>query len=104
MKNERDMIDVALSTIVDHPSRVTLPARMVWLRGIALERQRAAERSLRITSALSAAGLLLFVVFGVFLALRFPLAPTAPIAGPAGAAGAVFILAFTALQLIRTPR
>lgn len=102
MKNSLDSIDVALSKIVDQPPHPRLSPRMIWLRGLALERQRAARRSLRLTRILSAATFLLVLVAGVFFV------PTSAITSvadqTAAAACAIFILGYTALQLIRSGR
>lgn len=102
MKNEVDVVDVALSTIIDPPQHPKLTPRMVWVRGLALERQRAARRALRITRLLSAATLLLVVVAVGFVATNSTL--TIVTNQMAAAVGAVFILGYTTLQLIRSPR
>ncbi|HEY0811459.1 MAG TPA: hypothetical protein VGD49_14920 [Longimicrobiales bacterium] len=102
MKNELEVIDAALSTIVDQPPRPKLSPRMIWLRGLALERQRAARRSLRITRLLSAATLMLVLVAGAVLASTSAITVVAD--HTAAAASAVFILGYTALQLMRSSR
>jgi hypothetical protein len=102
MENEFEMIDVAFSKIVDQPPPPKLSPRMIWLRGVALERQRAARRSLRITRLLSLATLLLVIVAGGVLVSTSSITIVAD--QMAGAACAVFILGYTALQLIRSPR
>lgn len=101
MKTDQDLIDVAFS-IGEAPPPVKLPPGMIWMRGIALARRRAAERTLRITRVLSAALLLLFLAAGAVFAWNAPI--TMVVDQAAGAACAVFILGFTALQLIRAPR
>ena len=102
MKNKLDQIDVALSAIGDHPPRPKLSPRMIWLRGMALERQRAARRSLRLTRALSALMFLLVVLAGVALAPTSAI--TSVVDQAAAAACAVVILGYTALQLLRSAR
>ena len=102
MKNEFEVIDVALSTIADQPPPPQLSPRMIWVRGLALERQRAARRSLRITRLLSTATLMLVVVAGAVFASTSTITIVAD--HTAAAACAVFILGYTALQLIRSPR
>jgi hypothetical protein len=95
MKNEFEVIDVALSKIVDQPPRPTLSPRMIWWRGVALERQRAARRSMRLTRLLSAATVLLVVLAGAALA---PAADMPLVADQmAAAACAIVILGYTAL-------
>jgi hypothetical protein len=100
--NELDVIDVALSSIVEQPPRPTLSPRMIWLRGLALERQGAARRSLRITRLLSVATLLLVFVAGAVFASNSSFTTVAD--QTAAAVCAVFILGYTALQLMRSPR
>ena len=102
MKNKPDTIDVALSAIVDQPQRPKLTPRMIWLRGVALERQHAARRSLLVMRLLSAATFLVVVVAGAVYASS---STTTIVADRmAAAACSVFILGYTALQLIRSPR
>ena len=101
MKNDSDMIDVALSSLVDEPQHPPLSPRTIWLRGVARERQRAARRSLLLTHLLSAATFVLVVVAGAVVASS---SSSAIIADQmAAAACSVFILGYTALQLIRSP-
>jgi len=95
MKNESEMIDVALSKIVDQPSHPKLSPRMIWLRGLAMERQRAARRSLQLTRLLSALTMLLVVAAGAIFASDTSF--TVPANQTMAAAGAVFILGYTAL-------
>jgi hypothetical protein len=102
MKNDSDVIDVALATISDQPSPVRVTPRMIWLRGIALERQRAAERALRVTRWLSAVGLSLVAVAGVFFASTVQIEMISDHA--VAAAGSALILGITGLQFIRSPR
>lgn len=102
MKTDRNDIDAAFATLADQAPPPRLSARMIWLRGVALERQRAARRALRITRFLSAATLLLVVVAGTMFTARTSIAIVAD--QLAAAAGAVFILGYTALQLMRAPR
>ena len=103
MKHKSDPVDVALSTIVDQPSQPRLSPRMIWLRGMALERQRAARRSLLLTRILSAATFVSVLVAGV-LFVPATTAITNVADQTAAAACAIFILGYTALQLIRSPR
>jgi len=102
MKNEFKGIDVALSKIVDQTPHPRLSSRIIWLRGLALERQRAARRWLRITRLLSMATLLLVIVAGA----AFVSTSTRTIVADqmAAAACAVVILGYTALQLMRSTR
>jgi hypothetical protein len=75
---------------------------MIWVRGLALERQRAARRALLMTRLLSAAMLMLVLVAVAVFARNTPL--TDVTSQMAAAVGAVFILGYTAIQLIRAPR
>ena len=101
MKNNPET-DALFATLSDQPSRITVPARMIWLRGLAQERQRAAQRSLLITRMLSLAGLLVIALAGGMLAMRVPV--EMKIDAAVGAVCAMCILGFTALQLFRAPR
>jgi hypothetical protein len=103
MKNKPDTIDVAFSTFVDQPPPPPkLSPRMIWMRGVALERQRAARRSLRVTRLLTAATFLLVVIAGAVFASS---SASTTVADQAVAATcSILILGYTALQLIRSPR
>jgi hypothetical protein len=75
---------------------------MIWVRGLALERQRAARRALRVTRLLTAATLLLVVIAGAVFA---SVSTSTRVADQTLAAvGAFFILGYTALQLLRSTR
>jgi hypothetical protein len=100
MKKEFEVIDAAFSRLVDQPSQPKLSPRMIWLRGLALERQRAARRSLRIMRVLSAATLLLVIAGGVVFASASTL--TTAVDQSIVAVCAAFILGYTSLQLIRS--
>ena len=100
MKNDLEMIDVVFSKIVDQPTDPRLSPRLIWVRGLALERQRAARNSLYMTRLLTAAMFLLVVVAGAVFASG---SPSASVTDPiVAAACAVFILGYTALQLLRS--
>ena len=100
MKNDADIIDAAFATLSDQPPRITVPARMIWLRGLARERQRVATRMLLIMRVLSAAGLLLLLIGAVVLVPSFQTRMTFDAAGSAACVAA--LLAFAALQMIRS--
>jgi hypothetical protein len=102
MKHDLKDIDAALSTIADPPQQPKLTPRMIWMRGVALERQRAARRSLLLTRALSAATLLLLAVAGAVFTSGSTITIVAD--QTAAAAGAIAILGYTALQLLRSAR